>query len=999
MQVLQHYYTSYNNEEAGRIGFQVKGMSPGITPQLEATIAPLIAYRIPPSLEERSIDTHPIALRYYYKGPEECILVCSQSSGNDLNGRPGNFFAHTLVLEPAAFTIVPPIFYWKSSFWRKEDTEPRSRIDSLPILPSFDEEPTFDIEVIWDFLAHGERRAQLYKLMCAVVHSQKTYRRVVIFDTTEHVVMWIAAVTTLLPPDYRPLLSFATYHHDPYQGQYLITGTTSDSLFRASAGDYRSYFVLNVETGETSEVEDSPYAQVAAQAAQPDLYETQLLPLFTDYAPRFPTPTCIDEQLDLIALYARLQAARIEPTLSSMEMEAIRIALSSFEQLREYSQKDIDELLRLQQVLSQAAAVQRNATIARELERISVLLKRHKGQNEEAVENDLKQFIQYIVQQDGSELAARLNQLQQNYNQETLFAQINRPEYLQWMTSILEKASLRQLRLAWQSVGKYIQPERQSQSLLTISLQAAATLWSERRIDEEKTLLEAMWQAMKGNEQAWLQLAAGSQVYLPQGILEVFYYSFVYSLDLDQRVPYRDIVSAASNPGIFLIYEIVSDVHSAAVAGAERGLAEVERWIQHAQQWRYDTTPLVVRGLDQLQRDCSPQELRELAPRILRNRLLVPLPEKLEAQLVDMTLSTFSPGQLSLADSGLYERYQNHAALPKEVQTTLADIVALIKGRLNAMQAKRLHEQVKMLLPEEYQAVVKQCIPRFFRNTVTNDAHPYLIAALFTRNHSYATCFWQSYWETFIGMLMDPSTAGQAAEVLEFWFTVSPKLFQQSYVVQEFFLMLPSTLESIQKNRDFQGAIREFNKVASQQPWYPAVQDFFVEKKSLTGAFVQSAKGALIQLVTGNRKAAKEEEEEAKKQEFAEVVAGLFEKKKAQEQHKQLSKLYNKHPHEEFWSCYWQNFKGIMTSGDVEPGLALLSFWFDQSFETLSRVPYAPQEFFLGLSTALEEVHGEHGFRETARKIHEKASQQLREGYRWYPLVMDYFTREKKSDK
>jgi hypothetical protein len=302
MGVRQYYYTSYVDEKAGHAGFQIKAMSPGLSPELQATLARLIAYRIPPALAMHEVTTHPVALRYHREGSGECILLCSQSSGNDEYGRPGNFFAHALVLEQDTFTSVPPIFFWKSSFWRANDPEKRSHIASLPVLPSFNEEPSLNVEDIWNFLAQNNRRALLYKLLCAVVHSSKTRRRIVIIDSAEHVALWIAAVSCLLPPAYRPLLTFATYHHDPYQAHYLITGTTSGSSFRASPEDSLSFFILNAETGFISAIETSLYAELAVRVARPALYETVLLPVFTNYAQCFPMPTVIDEQLDLLAL-------------------------------------------------------------------------------------------------------------------------------------------------------------------------------------------------------------------------------------------------------------------------------------------------------------------------------------------------------------------------------------------------------------------------------------------------------------------------------------------------------------------------------------------------------------------------------------------------------------------------------------------------------------------------------------------------------------------------
>ncbi len=381
MTVLQLYYTSCTNTATGYIGFQVKAMSPGIAPHLQATIMRLVAYRIPSTLDIQIPATHPVALRYYYVGPNECIFLCSQSSGADDNGRPGNFFAHTLVMPPDIFRIAPPILFWKSPFWREADPESRSQVASLPVLTEFEEAPSFDYEQIWGFLAQGDRRQQLYKLMCAIVHATTTYRRIVILDTIEHIVLWITAVSCLLPPAYRPLLSFATYHHDPYQGLFLITGTTSDSLSRASTDDYLSYFVLNAETGMTSEVEASPYAQMVVDSAYPDPYETELLTLFTNYAHRFPEPTAINEQLDLFARYAQLQTGHHGSAFTTQDIDAIRLVLSTFEQLPEWTQEDIDELQRLKPVLVEMTNSQYDSKLragARtEYERVVKLLKMH----------------------------------------------------------------------------------------------------------------------------------------------------------------------------------------------------------------------------------------------------------------------------------------------------------------------------------------------------------------------------------------------------------------------------------------------------------------------------------------------------------------------------------------------------------------------------------------------------------------------------------------------
>src|SRR5258706_5815428 len=227
MEIRKYYYTSYIQKQTGQAGFQIKAMSPGLSPALQSTIARLINYRIPSDLNMDALETHPVALRYAYTESGESILLCGQSTGKDEYGRPGNFFAHAVIVDTSPFTSTPPVFFWKSPFWRTGDPEEHGAINSLPVLSSFDVEPTLHIGDIWHFLAQGHRRDWLYKLLCAVIQSGKAQRRIVIVDTDEHVALWIAAVSCLLPPAYRPLLTFATYHHDPCQAPYLITGTTT----------------------------------------------------------------------------------------------------------------------------------------------------------------------------------------------------------------------------------------------------------------------------------------------------------------------------------------------------------------------------------------------------------------------------------------------------------------------------------------------------------------------------------------------------------------------------------------------------------------------------------------------------------------------------------------------------------------------------------------------------------------------------------------------------
>lgn len=819
MRVLQQYYTSYCNEETGSMGFQVKAASPGISASLETQIARLIGYRIPPSLDEQDIASHPVALRYFYIGADQSILLCSQSSGKDVNGRPGNFFAHTLVIEPEIFTSTPPIFYWKSPFWCHEDSESASTKTSLPILENFEIDPSLDIEDVWNFLAQGERRVMLNKLLCAVVHYKKTHRRIVILDSTENVAYWIAAVSCLLPPAYRPMLSFATYHHEPQQGHYLITGTTSDSSFRATPENYASYFILNAETGITSAVPASSYARMAADAAQPDLYESQLLVMFTDYARRFPTPTSIDEQLDLLALYTKIQfqAPRNEAALEDGELQAIHVALSSFEELRELTQEDIDELHRLQQILLQAAQVQQNLQMQRENGRIAALLKTREKENETLNEDQQKVFIERLLQDIASE-------------------------------------------------------------------------------------------------------------------------------------------------------------------GEQGRLAVIERRVKHVKQLGYNSEFIVSAGLNRLQQMSSPRSWQEFAPQILKNSLFAPLPQKLEEELIHVALSIVLLSDAAFSNIAFYTRYQNHPALSEDAKKTIAAILAIASGRMNGALAQHVNRKVMMLLPEEYRSVIKRCMHEFFQHDVTDQAHGNLIVALFTRNHGYATFFWQTYWEIFAQLVISPQFRDRVLAMLSFWFKVLPAAFPHPYIVQDYFLRLHAALANLQQNESCRLELREFSSTVAQQHWYATVQSYFPVKKGILEPIGQGLV-SLFQRPAANQQTDKQYEAE---------IESLFTGNPAAEHRAHAPTLYGR---EQFWAFYWPRFKDAMMTSEAQLISELLSFWFDEAFATPRYVSYAPQEFYLGLSGVLESAHKEQGFDDIGHQIDEHIMQQNQDRYRWYPLIRKYFTK------
>src|SRR5262249_24073492 len=149
---------------------------------------------------------------------------------------------------------------------------------------------------------------------------------------------------------------------------------------------------------------------------------------------------------------------------------------------------------------------------------------------------------------------------------------------------------------------------------------------------------------------------------------------------------------------------------------------------------------------------------------------------------------------------------------------------------LNRAVSTRLRERIKSLPSEMYRAETRRFLAEFLKAPFTDEAHKLMVSAFFVWEHR--TSFWQNYWQTIAGMLINTSEAKRVVDLLTFWFTVPPYAFQQRYLLQDFCLVLPRMLGEIRKLRSFQEASQVFPLIAGEQLWYPVVQDFFVERKN-----------------------------------------------------------------------------------------------------------------------------------------------------------------------
>jgi hypothetical protein len=992
MPILQHYYTSFVNRETNSAGFQVKAMSSGISLELQSIIARLITYRIPSISYEQDLSTHPVALRYLYRQGQECILLCSQSNGSDENGRPGNFFAHTLVIEPDSFTSIPPIFYWRSSFWRKSDNSSYSLLESLRITEM---EPALDIEKVWTFLASAQRQEQFFRLMCAVVHNKRMQRRIVIIDTADNVALWIATVSTMLPPGYRPLLSFATYHHDPYQSPFLITGTISDGFFRALPEEYTTYFILNADQDKVSEVEYSSYAEMVTRLARQDLYETQLLPIFSKYASRFPPSDTVDERLDEMVAYSRICSLPEDYTMLTLQdAQAMGHALEKLEELQptSYTQNDLSELTCLVRVLLEAYKRRHDHLFIGLYVRAMLLLTQHDVQAaEESIPELLKLYTDSLLA-GVAELGYRtltIEDLRRLYKEDLLVDGISSPEYLKYLMRCLKTVNAYQLTCIWQQLGAYLMPSPHSRPFLIISLQVFMEAWESRREDGER-LFRTMETAMisQGQGTHWLECAVESGKKIPKRALELFYCELVSPLMLDQRVVYRTIIQHVI-PDI-VIRELIYDIDCST---PNDKLQKLEDWVRHSKSMRLEPANLVqAYGLPKLEKQCSPQQWQELVANILvSDELALLLSADVKANYLERIFSGVSFSTFSHKMTALYKKYQNDPVLPEDARIVAAISPQLASGQLNTEQGDLLHKYLAKLTPEKYLVEIDVCMRNLVMVDITKEAFIRMISSLFVDEQRES--FWKVYWDHLSEMIFSSKQMARVLSMLSYWFTVPTEQYGldlwQHYVVQDFFLRLPFFLREMRMHNRYNEIAGVLDKKAMQYHWYPSLRHLINRQKSSVFSFV------FPKLAQSSKKV---ETGQGVKQALAGEVTRLFENistsQMLNEYHvKSIRALYNVYQRDQFWTCYWRELSKMLTqhkenkdTGHAERVLRLLAFWFDEAGQGLGQTSYVVQDFFLQLPRLILEVNKTQEFRKLLAERDKKVPLQP-ERYTWYPLV------------
>lgn len=264
MAFQQLYYTSCENGLLGYGGFQFNATTPGVSTAVLREVEMLTAYEAPQSMASNptpaEMATYPVSFSYLCDDQGNAVTARVVFAGTDYSGRPGNYFAHTLVTDSMAdFGSVLPIELWEAPFWK---TKPVSGTE-LPPLPGPPAKGTLDRTIIAKLLANADRRA-MPTLLSAVAQATSGGRSVLLVgkDSRSNADV-IAAICYLLGDDLARQLSFTTYSHRPTHSRYQIIGVVGELDQSVPASGFSIY---HPDSGELPDVPVHPLATLLADA-------------------------------------------------------------------------------------------------------------------------------------------------------------------------------------------------------------------------------------------------------------------------------------------------------------------------------------------------------------------------------------------------------------------------------------------------------------------------------------------------------------------------------------------------------------------------------------------------------------------------------------------------------------------------------------------------------------------------------------------------------------
>lgn len=233
---------SHNVDFKKRDSIDVKGLFAYQTPTLP----------VGASMTEELALTMPVNFLFRCLDGDSCAVALNTYLGRDYmgsTGRFGNHFSHAIICDEAEFNVYPCEIYGSNSLLKKAPEGVKSAD-----VPSFLPEPDLSRggmiypESTSEFLAEDNRIESYKKMLAAMLMYKSAKKRVIICDSPENIIKWIAALHFTLPLKIALTVNFATYDYDPSLSASRICGVLPEGT-RYSPSNASNHFTFDFING------------------------------------------------------------------------------------------------------------------------------------------------------------------------------------------------------------------------------------------------------------------------------------------------------------------------------------------------------------------------------------------------------------------------------------------------------------------------------------------------------------------------------------------------------------------------------------------------------------------------------------------------------------------------------------------------------------------------------------------------------------------------------
>lgn len=180
-------------------------------------------------MTEELAPTMPQVFKYKRMKNGGCAVTLNTYLGRDYMGsagRFGNTLSHSIVTDDEDFNIYPCEMYRSTELRYAMDFEEVNNPNPPAYLPEPELNKGFviDPDSVVEFIGIGENLDFLKMMYGALLKNGENRNRLIICDSEENIVKWIAAIEYILPMDMAKDINFSTYEFDPSLSPCRICG-------------------------------------------------------------------------------------------------------------------------------------------------------------------------------------------------------------------------------------------------------------------------------------------------------------------------------------------------------------------------------------------------------------------------------------------------------------------------------------------------------------------------------------------------------------------------------------------------------------------------------------------------------------------------------------------------------------------------------------------------------------------------------------------------------